>query len=228
MFIRVIYNFVGRELAHYFLAWSQNMSLIDRLRIFFGNPTNRRYKGMHARVSPYYVTLALIIMILYWARAASFVSLSFYYGTTKVPEDSGWQWFFFKAGVIYHESARLNMQITIMLWTLNYILVYIPQYRMKLLPLSWLAVFTMHPNGNITHDNMGISLTTYNRVAYYRRRVFQLIHYNNLIIAINCIIFEVSLTFYYNLFQKDFIYRTFSCLFMFLFPFFAGSRKSFF
>lgn len=223
---------INRILITYFMVWSQNLPLIERLGVYFGSPNKSKLVGVRSNASHCYVTLSLAVVLIYGGRATAFVYFALRYGTTHVDEVAGgddggygWRAFFLKAGSIYHESARLNMQMTFMLWSLNMIFMYVPQYSLPLWRLNWMAVFVMRPGGNIPPKVLGLSATSYHRLACYQRRIFQLVHYNNCFISFGAMSTEFVITFYHGLFQVDFFYRLASCLLFFGWAFSCGGRK---
>lgn len=217
---------INTNLQNYIVEWNQHVRLVDLHR---KHPQSVRGNA-HLRPSIQYTYFPMVWCCLFGFRAIMY--LMAHRGLANV--DEAWREFWLRAGEKYTRSSSMNIQISILIWTLNYFLVTIADFRLTVDVLKFMIVYSVgKPWGRTRPKDLGefaldgcgffvevtskffvvgLSRKDYDSVVRLRTIVLVLLRFSIISITIMVFVFELHHSWETNQFSKYFFYTIASWL----------------
>lgn len=152
---------VNFPLQNYILTWYQHADIVEKA-------TAQRHLDQDEEIAPekrtiplnhrlppswQYTWLPLFFASFYGLRAMMFlVTVT---GGHHSNGTSSWSELWLQAGAKYPPSTRMNMEIMISIWTINYWLIMVKDLYLRLDRVSFLIVYRVSPDGLVKPRRLG-------------------------------------------------------------------------
>lgn len=144
---------------NYFFLWRVHRHELEQNMVHFGSrhPEYRKLRHDHTKLPvTRQVVFNLVVALIFGTRSFAYILFDPVWtkvlptnGNVRSREvDEGWpQHWALKAGVIFPPSCRLNFHMTLFLWSLNGLMIFVKSFRIEMAKLSFMAIFSLAENG---------------------------------------------------------------------------------